>query len=157
MTDYIKKNFERSKGLYPTKQSLILPLLYEAQEQDGYVTKEAMKRIAEETEVSPAFVESVASFYTMYFKKKAGTNIIAVCTNISCELCKGSEIIELIKGVLKIDIGGTTENGLFTLLEVECLGSCGTAPVVQVNNEYVENATFEKIAKIIEKIIAENG
>jgi len=153
MVDYLAKNLERARKLYPSQESLILPLLYKMQERDGYVTPEAMQEIADETGATPAFVQSVASFYTMYFKKKVGKNVIAVCTNISCELCKGDELLKALRSLLSVENGGTTKDEKITLLEVECLGSCGTAPVVQVNNDYIENATFEGMVKIVEDLI----
>ncbi len=151
------KDLERSQKIYPTKQSSILPLLYNIQQRDGHITPEGITEVAKACDASPAYVQSVASFYTMYFKKPVGKNIFAICTNISCALCEGDELLRLLEKLLGIKAGETTKDGLITLLEVECLGSCGTAPVAMVNENYEENLTIEKVTKIIEGIMEQSA
>ncbi len=146
------KDLDRNREIYPTKKSSLLPLLYTIQQRDGYITPEGIREVAAECGCSPAYAQSVASFYTMYFKEKVGKNIIAVCTNISCALCEGDELLRMLENLLEIKAGETTPDNSITLLEVECLGSCGTAPVAMINENYEENLTIEKVTKIVEEL-----
>jgi len=97
----------------------------------------------------------VVSFYTMFNREPVGENLIQVCTNISCSLLSAEHIVEYIKNKLGIDVGETTPDNKFTLVTVECLGSCGTAPMMQINDTYYENLTEEKIDRILEKLAKE--
>ena len=147
----VKKIVEVQKK-YPTKRSAVLPSLYLAQEEEGYVTKEAMAEIAKILSVPPVQVYESATFYTMYNKKPVGRNHIQVCTNLSCSLLGAEHIVEYISKKIGVKAGGTTNDKRFTLKTVECLGSCGTAPMMQINDDYYENLTEEKIDKILDSL-----
>lgn len=147
----VKKIAEIQKK-YPTKRSAVLPSLYLAQEDQGYVTREAMAEIAKILSLPPVQVYESATFYTMYNKKPVGRNHIQVCTNLSCSLLGAEHIVDYISKKIGVKTGGTTNDNRFTLSTVECLGSCGTAPMMQINDEYYENLTEEKIDKILDSL-----
>jgi NADH-quinone oxidoreductase E subunit len=144
------KKIEEVQKKYPTKRSAVLPALHLAQAQEGYVTKDAMAEIAQLLSVPPIQVYESATFYTMYNKKPVGKNHIQVCTNLSCSLLGAEHIVEYISKKIGVTKGKTTEDGKFTLSTVECLGSCGTAPMMQINDDYHEDLTEEKIDKILD-------
>ncbi|MDT8316498.1 MAG: NADH-quinone oxidoreductase subunit NuoE [bacterium] len=144
------KKIEEVQKKYPTKRSAVLPALYLAQAEQGYVTKDAMAEIAQILSVPPIQVYESATFYTMYNKKPVGRNHIQVCTNLSCSLLGAEHIVEYISKKIGVSKGKTTEDNKFTLSTVECLGSCGTAPMMQINDDYHEDLTEEKIDKILD-------
>jgi NADH-quinone oxidoreductase E subunit len=121
---------------YPTKQAAIMPLLWMSQERWGWISTAVTTAVAARLELSPAFVEGVTSFYTMYQRTPPGRYLVQVCTTLSCQLCGTSELVDHLKQKLGIDFGETTADGKFTLVDVQCLGACGEAPVVQINNDY---------------------
>ncbi len=127
-------------GRYPDPRSAVMPLLYMAQSHEGRLTDEGMRQVADLVGLTPAQVQSVASFYTMY-KREAGRYVISVCTSISCMLCGGREILEAVEDETGVPAGDTSDDGLFTVEHVECIGACGGAPAVQVNYEFVEGLT----------------
>ena len=137
---------------YPVRRSALIPSLQAAQEEVGYVSEEATREIARIFELSPNEVYEVASFYTMLFKAPVGRYVIQVCTNISCLLCNSESIMAHLQERLGIKPGETTPDKKFTLFEVECLASCGTAPVAQINDEYHENLTTEKLDRILDSL-----
>jgi NADH-quinone oxidoreductase subunit E len=133
---------------YPVKRSALIPLIHLAQEQDGYVADDAMEHIAELIGCSPAEVYGTGSFYEMFKFHPVGKYVIGICTNISCMLVGGYELLEHAKGRLGIHPGATTADGLFTLEDMECLAACTEAPCMQVNYRYfhrVSDAGFDKI------------
>jgi len=131
-----------------------MPTLWLAQRDFGYISLEVMEYVAGLLGLSPAFVGAVASFYTMYYKKPMGTFHVQVCTNLSCTLVGAEQILACIERRLGITVGGTTNDGQFSLSEVECLASCGTAPMMQINDDYWENLTPEKTLEIIDRLAA---
>jgi NADH-quinone oxidoreductase subunit E len=137
---------------YPVRRSALVPSLQAAQEELGYVSTEAVREIGQIFELSPNEVYEVASFYTMLHKAPVGRYVIQVCTNISCLLCNSEEIMAHLEKRLGIKPGETTPDKRFTLFEVECLASCGTAPVAQINDEYHENLTAEKLDRILDSL-----
>lgn len=143
------KKLEELKKKYPTKKSLTLPALWLAQEQFGWISEDVMKYIASLLDVPFNHVFSVASFYTMYNKKPVGKYHIQICTNISCQLMGAETIVQYVCKKLNINVGQTTEDGKFTITEVECLGACGGAPAMQINDDYYEKLSPEKIDKIL--------
>ncbi len=149
-----RDRLEKALGRYPTKRAALLPMLNYAQERNGWVSGEAMEEIAGALDVTPAYVHSVASFYTMYNRRPVGRYLIQVCTNISCHLCGGEEVLEAFLEEAGVRLGETSDDGLFTVMEVECLGACGFATVVQVNDEYVEGVTPEKVPEILDDLRA---
>ncbi len=142
--------FEDILGRYPDKRAAILPALYIAQREFGYVSLEAMEYVASLTEASPAYVYGVATFYTMYNKKEVGKYLVQVCMNISCALMGAEQVMEYIEKKLGIKAGETTADKKFTLMKVECLGACGNAPMMQINEDYHENLTPEKVDEILD-------
>ena len=146
------KELEKVKEEYPDSRSASIPALHLAQKEFGYISEEVCLLLAEYLDISPGEVLNVASFYTMFNKKPVGKYLIQVCSTISCALNGSQEILEHIKKRLDIDVGETTRDGKFTLVKVECLGSCGTAPVIQINDDYHENLTIEKVDGILDKL-----
>ena len=146
------KKFEETVARYPKKEAAMLPVLYLAQREFGHLGPEAIEYVARLMEQSPARVHGVVSFYTMYNVKPIGRHHIQVCRTLSCALGGAEKITALIKKQLGIEPGQTTADGRFTLSEVECLASCGTAPMMQVNDEYFENLTEEKISEILQSL-----
>jgi len=137
---------------YPKKRSALIPSLQLAQDETGYISPEIMCQLAGIFDLSPNEIHEVASFYTMLYKKPMGKYVIQVCTNISCMLCNAEEIVAHLTGKLGIALGETTPDGKYTLLEVECLGSCGTSPVMQINEDYHEDLTPEKVDRILDSL-----
>ncbi len=135
-------------GRYPRPKSALLSLLHLAQEQDGYVTNEAMSHIAELVGVTPAEVYGTASFYEMFKFEPVGTYCINVCTNISCQLLGAWELLEHVEESLGVKSGSTTADGLFTVEDVECIAACTEAPALQVNYRYryrVSDRDFDQL------------
>ena len=145
-----KEKVEELKRVYPTKDACLLPVLHIAQKEFGYLSPEVMEYVAGVIGVSPARVYGVATFYTMYNKKPVGKYHVQVCTNISCHLEGSAQIVNTLKAVLGIEEGQTTKDNMFTLSAVECLGACGFGPVVQINDDYYEQCTEQKVKEIIE-------
>jgi NADH-quinone oxidoreductase subunit E len=137
---------------YPQKQAALLPALHLIQEQEGYISEEAMQYIADYLGIPFGHVLGVVTFYTMFYDKPMGRHHIQVCTNISCQLLGAESIVDHIGKRCGIKPGQTTDDGKFTLSEVECLGSCGTAPMMQINDDYHENLTAERIDSIIDSL-----
>lgn len=148
-SDETYKRFEEVLTHYPTKQAAILPTFWLAQQEFGYLSLETMEYLAELLDLSPAYVASVASFYTMFYKEPMGKFHVQVCTNLSCTLRGADHIVSCLQNKLGIPLGQTTNDKVFSLSEVECLGSCGTAPVVQVNDDYHENVTPDQLVQLI--------
>src|SRR5690606_3502789 len=138
---------------YPKKQSALMPLLHLAQDERGYVAEEDMAAIGEILGVTKAYVESVCSFYSLYYRQPMGKYVITVCGNITCGIAGAGALIDHLKARLGIDVGGTTPDGLITLLVTgECVAACDGAPAIQVNLEYCGNVTFERADEIIAAI-----
>jgi len=144
--------FETYLTRYPIKRAAIMPTLWLAQEEFDWLSPEVMLYVAELLELAPAFVASVASFYTMYYKRPMGRHHVQVCTNLSCALRGAEDIVTCLRGRLGIGVGETTADGVFSLSEAECLGSCGTAPMMQVNDDYWENLTPERTLDIVDRL-----
>jgi len=142
---------------YPRKQSALLPALFVAQADHGYVTHGAILDIAKTMDMNPTEVEGVATFYTMFAKKPVGEYVLQVCTTLSCALCGGVELLHHLEEKLGVKAGQTTPDGKFTLIPVECLASCGTAPMMQVNDLYVERLTPESADALIDELRAKPG
>ena len=149
----VKRRIEHLKSRYPQAKSALLPALHLVQrEHDGWLSDEAMAEVAEVMDLPPAEVRSVVSFYTMFNRQPVGKHLVQVCTNLSCSLLGAEHIVEHLRRALGIEVGETTADGLFTLLEVECLGSCGTAPMMQIDDTYYENLTIERVDEILSQL-----
>ena len=144
-----EKKFRELVDRYPSKEALLLPSLYLVQEQEGYVPEESFEYLAERLGVSSVRVRETAEFYTMYNKEPVGKYHIQLCNNISCYLRESEALLVYLTEKLGIGIGETTKDGRFTLSTVECLGACGGAPVVQINDDYHEFMTKEKLEKVL--------
>jgi len=151
-SDAARAEFERLLTRYPDKEAVILPVLHLAQREFGHLSDEAILYVAGLLGVSPAKINGVATFYTMYNRKPVGKYHVQICRNIACSLLGAEHLIEHVAGKLGVKPGGTTPDGKFTLSQVECLGSCGTAPVMQINDDYYENLTEASIDAILEKL-----
>jgi NADH-quinone oxidoreductase subunit E len=135
------------------KRSAVLAALYMVQEQQGYVTANGVRAVAEALELTPAEVEDVATYYVMFFKEKVGRHVLQVCRTLSCALAGAERVTEALAEKLGIAPGETDATGTFTLLEFECLGACDRAPVVMVDNEHWhEKATPESCARLIDEL-----
>jgi NADH-quinone oxidoreductase subunit E len=136
-------------ALYPEPRSALIPLCHLAQEQDGWLTPEAMTEIAGLVGVTPGEVLGTASFYDMLHTEPVGRYVVAVCTNIACLLDGAAELLEHAESSLGIGVGGTTADGVVTLEEAECLADCDRAPCVQVNHRYVGAQTAESFDHLV--------
>ncbi|UVT15424.1 MAG: NAD(P)H-dependent oxidoreductase subunit E [Nitrospira sp.] len=134
---------------YPVKRSALIPLLYVAQRDQGYVTESAMKDIAQILKLTPPQVYETITFYTMFNLKPVGKYHLQVCKSLMCALVGSDTVIEWIKTKLGIAPGESTADGLFSLSVVECLAACGTGPMMQVNEDYYEQLTEEKLDRIL--------
>ena len=145
-----RAEIERIRDEYPDPQSALLPALHLAQkEYGGWLPELALAEVAELMALPLTQVTATASFYTMFHRRPVGKHLIQVCTNISCSLLGAEHLLDHISRKLGIGVGETTPDGRFTLLEVECLGSCGTAPVMQVDEVYYDRLTTERIDEIL--------
>jgi NADH-quinone oxidoreductase E subunit len=147
-----KARVEKILARYPTKRAAMLPLLNLAQEIRGWLSQEAMERVAELVEESPATVRGVATFYTMYNKRPVGRHLIQVCTNVGCNLCGGHDVFQAFLEHTGTEAGRVSDDGEFTVIEAECLGACGFPTVVQINNRYFENVEPEHVPEILERL-----
>ena len=137
---------------YPTgrQQSAVMPLLDLAQRQEGWLSRAAMEVIAEMLDMAPIRVEEVATFYTMYNRKPVGKFHVQVCTNLPCMLRGSDDVVAAAKAALGVDFGDMTDDGKFTLSEVECLGACVNAPMMQINDDYYEDLDAESTKAVLE-------
>jgi len=147
-----RKRFEYILTRYPNREAALLPTLHLAQEEWGWIAPEVVHYVGELLDLSPATVFGVVSFYNMYNQKPVGKYHLQVCTNLSCMVTNAYDIYERLCDRLSVNPGQTTKDGLYTVTEVECLGSCGTAPVVQVNNDYHENMNVERMDALLETL-----
>jgi len=152
ISEQAKQRMRDLAARYPVARSAVMPALYIAQQEEGYITPAALQAVAEATGLIVDDVESVATFYTMYYRQQPGKKVIKVCTSISCYLRDCDVLVSQLEQRLGIKRGETTADGNYTLLTAECLASCGTAPVLQVNNEFVENVTPEMADALIDEL-----
>jgi NADH-quinone oxidoreductase E subunit len=141
---------------YPAgrQASAVMPLLWLAQYQEGWVSRAAMDLIAGMLDMAPIRVYEVATFYTMYNLKPVGKHLIQVCRTTPCWLRGSDGLTELCKNKLGVDLHGTSADGKFTVMEVECLGACVNAPMVQINDDFYEDLTPETLAKVLDELAA---
>ena len=137
---------------YPRPKAAMLPVLWEVQGHEGWVNGEAEAWVAERLGVSAAHVHGCVTFYTMYKQRPLGKYHIQVCTTLSCMLRGSDDLLEHLKHKLDIGVGQTTLDGKFSLVRVECLGSCGTAPMFQLNDDYHEDLTNEKVDVLLDSL-----
>ncbi len=150
-SDQFEARFAEMLTHYPTKRSVLVPTLLYAQDELGYLSDEAITEIAGRLELTPLEVRNVISYYSMLRTRPAGKFNVQVCTNISCLLRGGEEILEHAKKKLGVKANkGVTEDGMFSVEEVECIGACSWAPAMQVNYDFHENLTPDKVDEILE-------
>ena len=147
------KKIEEIKSHYPDLKAALLPVLWMVQEKLGWISEESMKEVGDLLNVNYEHILGVVSFYTMFNQKPVGKIHLQICTNVSCMLRGGYELYNFVSDKLGIKNKETTKDGMFTIEEVECLGSCATAPMMQVNNkDFHENLTKEKIDTLLESL-----
>ena len=156
-SDQFESRFAEMLTHYPTKRSALVPTLLYAQDELGYLSEEAISEIASRVELTELEVRNVISYYSMLTTKLRGKYNVQVCTNIACLLRGGEELLDHCKGKLGIGHKGTTADGMFSLEEVECIGACSWAPAAQVNYDFHENLTPEKMDKVLDEYRKKNG
>ncbi|CAN5497831.1 hypothetical protein BH09PLA1_BH09PLA1_10610 [soil metagenome] len=153
LTDEMKKHLsEKYFPRYPTKRAVLLPALHHVQHAYGHIPMQAMEELATFLELAPSEVLDTATFYEEYWLKPKGKYLLQVCRSLSCEICASGELTRALEDTLKIDIGQTTKDDRFTLMELERLGACGTAPVALVNEVLHEELTPAKLLELIKKL-----
>jgi NADH-quinone oxidoreductase E subunit len=155
LSDKAETRIEEVKALYPDQRSAVMAALYIAQEELGYVSKEAIEWVSRKVDMAPVHVQEVATFYTMYYKKPVAKYHIQLCRTLSCALRGMKDLSKTVHEKLKVAPGEITSDGLFSFEEVECLGSCGTGPMCQINDRFFENLDAESLLKLIDKIAKE--
>ncbi len=151
-TDENLEQIEALKKRYPSTKALTLPCLWMAQQQEGMITMAAIETIAGLIGTPPMEIYQVATFYTMFNLDRVGTYHIQLCKTLSCDLCGKAGMLAHLQSKLGISVGESSADGRFTLTEVECLGSCDTAPVMKINESYYENLSAAKIDSILEEL-----
>jgi len=146
------RRIEELKTRYPHPQAVLLEALWMWQEEHGWISEEGMKAVAAALDVPYHHVFGVVTFYTMFNRKPVGRHKIEVCTNISCMLRNSERLVKHLEDRLKIAVGETTPDRKFTLVEAECLGSCGTSPVMQIGDRYYENLDVAKVDTILNEL-----
>ena len=137
---------------YPTKQAALLPALWLAQRERGWISDRTMAEVAEELGVTPAYVKGVVTFYTMYHQHPVGRNFVQICTTSPCNICGAEDVMKaFLEQTGAGDPGATSPDGKWTIVEVECLGACGFATPVLINDDFIESVTPEKVADLVRK------
>src|SRR5919205_3331343 len=150
LSDAAVQRIREIAARYPQRRSALLPALHIAQNELGWVSREAMEDVASALDLDPDQVEEVASFYTMYYTEPVGTYVLEVCKTAPCSFMGADEIIDYIGQKLGVGPGETTPDGMFTFKIVECLAACHRAPMMQVNHRYYQNLTPQKVDTLIE-------
>jgi len=151
-SDSAQHEFEQILLHYPDKEAALLPTLHLARREFKIFTPDVMKYVAALLELAPIQVLDAVSFYTLFPRQEEGKYVIQVCATLSCALLGAESVVDYLKNKLNIDVGETTPDRRFTLKKVECLGSCGTAAVMQINEDYYENLTEAKIDQILAQL-----
>lgn len=153
----VKKQINHWMHKFPAgrQASAVIPALSIIQDIEGYLSEPMMNAVAEHLSMPPIAVYEVGTFYSMFRLEPSGQHQLEICTNVSCMLSGCNKIVDHVKKRLDIDVNETSRDGLFTLRSVECLGSCGTAPVMKLGKDYVENLTVDKIELLLSKLEAE--
>ncbi len=155
LTDENVQRIKAAAARYPRRKSAILPALTVAYRQVGHLNDDIYVEISKVIDIPTVEIAEAATFYTMFPKHPVGKYLVQVCHNVSCSLLGADSLIVYLEDKLGISKGETTSDGLFTLISVECLGSCATAPMMQINHDYYENLTPEGVDKILEQLRSE--
>jgi NADH-quinone oxidoreductase E subunit len=149
------KTLERLQQIlprYPTKQAALLPALWVVQRERGWISDRNMTEVAEALGITPAYVKGVVTFYTMYHQHPVGRNFEQVCTTSPCNICGAEGVVKaFLEHTGAIDPGATSPDGKWTIIEVECLGACGFATPVLINDDFIESVTPDKVADLVKK------
>jgi NADH-quinone oxidoreductase E subunit len=149
----VRVALDRILSRYPTKQAALLPALWMLQDARGWVSEKGIEEVAQVLDLTPAYVKGVVSFYTMYHQHPVGRHFIQVCTTTPCNVCGAEDVV---KAFLEHsgcgDLGLTSADGRFTVIEVECLGACGFATPVMINNAFIESVTPESVPRILSEL-----
>lgn len=149
-TGEAREQLDKLLKRYPTKQAALLPALFMVQEARGWISDAAMAEVAEVLELTPAYVKGVVSFYTMYHQHPVGEFFIQICTTTPCNICGAEDVVDaFLKHTGCEELGATSPDGKFTVIEVECLGACGFPTVVMINNEFIESVTAETVPELV--------
>ena len=152
LSDIAEARVEDLKKQYPDARSAIMPALYIAQEELGHLNSQAIDWVAERIGIAPVHVLEVATFYSMYYKKPVGRYHVQVCRTLSCALCGARQLSRHLRDRLAILPGEVSQDGMWSYEEVECLGSCGSAPMCEINDVFFENLTPEKLDEVMTRI-----
>ena len=145
-----RKELDELLTRYPTKMAALLPALWMVQEDRGWVSEEGMAEVAKELELTPAYVKGVVTFYTMYHQHPVGRHFVQVCTTSPCNVCGAEEVARaFLRHTGCEELGVTSVDGRFTVIEVECLGACGFATPVMINEQFIESVTPERVPEIL--------
>ncbi len=147
----VLKDIEEIKTKYPDLRSALLPALYVAQREFGWLSSEAISSVAQALDMPAAIVRGTASFYSMFKHRPAGRHVVQICTNISCMITGAERLVDFFKNKYALEPNKTTQDGRFSLVIMECIGACGTAPAMLVNTDYFDNLTEKSIEEILEK------
>ena len=153
--EFSQKTLQEFEGLldrYPTRKAASIPTLFLAQRDFGYISNEVIEYVSGLLDLTVAETNNIVSFYTMFYREKMGKHVIQVCHTLSCSLLGAANIVDHLKSKLGISPGETTLDNQFSLLKVECLGACGTAPAMRINDDYYESLTLNKIDELIDKL-----
>ncbi len=149
-SETVLKEIDEIKGRYPDSRSALLPALYVAQREFGWLSHEAMSYVARTLNLPEAMVRGTASFYSMFKHKKAGRHLIQLCTNVSCMILGAERLVDFLRTKYGMEPDNTTQDGRFSLVIMECIGACGTAPAMLVNTDFYDSLTEKRIEEILE-------
>jgi len=152
ISENVKNRVEKIRHQFPTEQALLIPMLHYVQEEQGWLSQQALKEIGEFLHLPLSKVKEVVTFYTMFNQKPVGKVHLQLCSNIACWLNGSEKLMSCLERRLGVHAGQTTKDGRYTLSEVECLAACGTAPVLQVNEDYFEQLNEPKLNDLMDKI-----
>jgi NADH dehydrogenase (ubiquinone) flavoprotein 2 len=151
-TGATRERLEALFAKYPTKQAVLLPALWMVQEARGWIAPQAMAEVAEVLGLTPAYVKGVVTFYTMYYRHPMGRHVIQVCTTSPCHLCGAADVLQaVLEHTGCKELGATSPDGRFTVIEVECLGACGFATPILIDEDFIESVTPERVPGLLER------
>lgn len=154
LSDEAEKTVDELIARYPTKRAACIPVLHLCQREEGWVSPAVIDYVARRLELDPSAVKGVVTFYTMYHQEEVAPNVVWVCRTLSCELRGARGVQRHLEKRFGCKAGGTSKDGKFTLLTAECLAACGQGPMIQLNDEYHENLTLERLDRIIDEAAA---
>jgi len=149
--DRILEELKVAKEKYPEGRLSLLPALYVAQRRLGWLNDDALSVVAQTLSIPRTAVRSVASFYSMFRNKRMGRHLIQVCTNVACMIMGSEKIVDILRETYGVEPGGTNGDGRFSLIIMECIGACGTAPAMLVNDDFHDNLTGERVIDILDR------